>query len=838
MLSIDLVSISKSITLSIDPVSIVVALVFGIFGIVSRIWYNANSKKSSILDRKLQLQKIFPFLSYNRTNLNELADHSVGPLTEVPFTSRKSDFNLLELISDNRLLLVTGRSGIGKSREVLEAIYKLDEMEGDPLTVFSPDKYICRPYGVDRLGGMFKRPILFIEDIDDYYTNDKDDAKFNEEIGADSFHDRLVDSVNWFSKQSSRLRVIFTAQDVTFMDTLDKKELAFWNEFRIIMIPEFSRERIVSLIKATSNHLQLTIDDATTTYIQSNCDATAKGIIEGIYRIKAINPKSRVISIGNASTGSFTWPQKWKVSVYEEEIATNSLSKAVFESLALLETLWIKPLTTLVVDLSSRINSNFLYLYQRHKIKQHINKELSQWIRLVDDRVICQDAYIHSLGHNQEHIPKLLKSLSTLPDSEACKLAPSLLTIIKRTYFVTKDATISAEILGALDGKCVDDLGFLEAMYAAHMLSKNYEGAITSAEGIARLTNSSPPSLTKLAWAYAKAVELANTTHRREELLLKAISISSKALDSDPDYLPALRSLSIQNGLLDRHEESINFGQHLAEISGRPKDWYHLGVAYGKNGDYDKSINALNISLSMRHDDVETLNSLVINLSNAGKVEEQITPLEILAKLQPEKTDYHVQLGTVYAKCGKHLESLNTANKALEIDPENVSVKQTLGYALANNGRHQEALLYLPKSTVDKLRNYEKQFGSESLSYDDRISFLEKKLEENDKSFEIWQLIGAMRRKKGEGLSMNGDECLALKIYEHSLSNHIKALELALIHEATPEQLCSIWYAKGRVLLCLDKIDEACDCFRRAHKLNNNHLRAKEFLSSHCETSN
>lgn len=828
-------------TITLDQLLTAFTVLIGIFGAIGGLYavkqyYNARRKDS--IDRRTKLQQIFPFNVYDKTHIDDLEKDSIGPFSDIPYTRRRSDFDLAKLLEQNQCLLVTGRNGIGKSREVIEALSRFDKKESDPITIFAPDRYICRPHGVDNPGGMFKRPILLVEGIDNYYAND--DTNYNQELEIDSFHDRLVDTVAWFKNQNPRLRIIFTAQNSNFINSLNKKEAAFWTNITQEIVPEFNKQGLDKLIRNVAKYRNLKINDNTVDYIRSKCDATSKGIIEGIYNIDQSRSGVEDITLQNAATVSFTWPRKWRQEVFDVHIAKNSNSKAIFDALVLLESLWIPPIAPLVTDLSARMRSRWLGALFRKRIKHHIQNDISSWVKPVNGRYVCQDAYLHSIEPRLDAIPLLIKSINKLSESSAIHLAATLITIIKRIYRCTGDKSYAEKILTALSSKCQNEIGFLEAMYAASMLSGNYDNAIDTAAKITCLTNSSPPALIKQSTAYTKAASKTTSKDKRASLINKAIEASSTALQKDADFQPALRSLMIQYGLQNQYSSSINLGKRLVELSGRAKDWYYLGVAYGKNNDFDLSIEALSQALNICPDDIEALNSLVINLSNAGKIQEQIAPLERLIELCPYNNDYLVQLAAVHNKLQSFKEAIALAKKALADDPTNQKYIDVYGTTLASSGDYEEAKKHIARSIVDLIRIdkiEEEIFGSDSLPYSERIDKLKQTVEEHPDSYKAWQILGAMQRKEGERMQNSGDDASGRVLFEQSQRSHVNAIDLATTQGANTKELCSMWYAKGRAQLSLELVDDACLSFKTALQHNPNHENCLDYFRKYSKSN-
>ena len=93
-------------------------------------------------------------------------------------------------------------------------------------------------------------------------------------------------------------------------------------------------------------------------------------------------------------------------------------------------------------------------------------------------------------------------------------------------------------------------------------------------------------------------------------------------------------------------------------------------------------------------DDAEIAYNYGICLSELGKIEESVKPLERCVDLDREYTNAYVGLGVAYTKLGRNEEAERALRQAIQQDPENAYAKRNLAAVLARSGKGKDALPY------------------------------------------------------------------------------------------------------------------------------------------------
>ena len=91
-------------------------------------------------------------------------------------------------------------------------------------------------------------------------------------------------------------------------------------------------------------------------------------------------------------------------------------------------------------------------------------------------------------------------------------------------------------------------------------------------------------------------------------------------------------------------------------------------------------------------DDADIEYNLGICLSELGRVEECLAPLQRCIELDPDYANAYIGLGVAHARLGNPDAAEAALRSAVRLEPENAYAKRNLAGVLARNGKPQEAL--------------------------------------------------------------------------------------------------------------------------------------------------
>lgn len=135
---------------------------------------------------------------------------------------------------------------------------------------------------------------------------------------------------------------------------------------------------------------------------------------------------------------------------------------------------------------------------------------------------------------------------------------------------------------------------------------------------------------------------------------------------------------------------------------------YVLGLL--QNGFLEDALPILEALYGMV-DDAEIAYNYGICLSELGRIQESVAPLEKCIQLDPQYTHACVGLGVAYTKLGRHGDAERMLRKAIALEPENAYAKRNLAGVLFYSGKASEALHYFRQAVSLAPDQIETQMG-------------------------------------------------------------------------------------------------------------------------------
>ncbi len=126
--------------------------------------------------------------------------------------------------------------------------------------------------------------------------------------------------------------------------------------------------------------------------------------------------------------------------------------------------------------------------------------------------------------------------------------------------------------------------------------------------------------------------------------------------------------------------------------------FYHLGVMYGLEKNYDKSIEMCKKAIDLDPNDAYTYNGSGNVYSDLKNYDKAIELYQKAIELDPKLALPYNGSGNVYSDLKNYEKAIKMYQKAIEIDPKYASPHNGLGYLYLKLGRYQEAITHLKKS--------------------------------------------------------------------------------------------------------------------------------------------
>jgi tetratricopeptide (TPR) repeat protein len=624
----------------------------------------------------------FQFEVYTTDDLATLK--SAIPLENIDYRSRFSpdEQRAFEESFGAERLLVLGRTGLGKSRECVESFARLAEERGQAITIIRPRGHdFDRPRDADiPWSSAPKFLILFVDGI-------QDRSNRRAEAGADgysekTFNERLESVLNWMEERYGKsCKAVLTS--LNDADTRDRLEFnaGLLQTFTKLELKPISPIKVRDFADAAAEYFGATLTSGAHTYIERKSDQTPAGIV---VPLQAESTKEVFdggeLSFESLRDYSFTYPNDWKVGVYDRDIRPFPDRRVVFDVLAALRQLRIASRRSIVIDIAARLMPGPLPLWHRRNRAKGALRDLRTWITEHDGEVLCCRRYLEIEIDIAEMIAPLFDTLR---------------------YAVRQP--IGAEI--------VSDLAALARIGSAY---NQVENALSILQEAVRRRSSAP-----LYTAIAKLSSLVTTN---DDDLVAA----EAAVRADPQDATAYIVLSIMQSRHDLNDDALASARHATELA--PNNgftWLSLGVLLGKRRLYDESIDALTeasalnpfsasvaLSLGIAYDrkgdrtraleactrathlgpsDPDAWHSKGIVLDRMGDSRSAIAALEYAAQLD-SSSKYLIALARSQGTAGLVEESRGTLERAIVSAGKDARQLALVSRQLSYNGFHKDAV--------------------------------------------------------------------------------------------------------------------------------------------------
>lgn len=212
---------------------------------------------------------------------------------------------------------------------------------------------------------------------------------------------------------------------------------------------------------------------------------------------------------------------------------------------------------------------------------------------------------------------------------------------------------------------------------------------------------------------YSKFIEQDSTNARARLILAQAYFFSEqrdlarqtlKPLLDNPDYRPAALELL---GRIAFNEENLTEAENyfLSLTKENPDNqygWIFLSTLYNRQQEYHKSIKILREALTFQPNDDDLLGMYGATLSQMGRENEALEPLEKAHRIDPDDLNTIVSLAAVYDKLNSWNKSDSLYESALREYPENALLLNNYSYSLTERGIQLDRALKMVKKALEK----------------------------------------------------------------------------------------------------------------------------------------
>ncbi len=684
---------------------------------------------------------LLPKLYGEENNPDVLAHHRIPYQRRAP--DRDIQAELRTALNETRYLLITARTGIGKTREAATLAQSL-MIEGYRAVRVKTGWLDVPKEFPPELGSDRRRILILLDDLNGLFRTggfmQSPKAEQMTTFGQPSYHDRLRGFLAAFEKmcRENEIRVIATARDevdewkVLNFDSRD----ALWKRFRRVQLPEPHTGAVVALLEESVARASLSAERADFPKIASENDGTLSNVVLNLQRTEKENKTLTLNSYRATLDGS------WR-EVYERACYKHPAVRYVYEAINLLRQIgvelypWIvKPTASLIWNGNSmqrfirrrQLNRALRYLVNEEKILSVSSNELAPRDGQIDAKESESDwkEYAGLLQktilrvaerHPDAMIGSLLRFGVTLYNSGKFEIA-ALLWKRGAELAAPTLASMFWSNLGLYYSKLERYPEAEQAYRVAIRLNPNYAIAYNN---LGLLLDEKLGRFADAEAAYRMAIQLDPSAAIAYYNLGNLLRDAARHADAESAYRNAIE--------LNLNDAAVfnNLGGLLAKDSTRHRDaeaayrraielnpsyavcYFNLGnLLANDSARYSEAEDSFRKAIELDPNFASAYNNLGLLLD--GKMSRHTEAEDVYRKaleLDPRNCTALNNLGTLLGKLGRDVEAETVYRKAIELDPRDATAYNNLGALLETLGRHADAEAAYRKS-IELDPNYAK----------------------------------------------------------------------------------------------------------------------------------
>jgi Flp pilus assembly protein TadD len=639
-----------------------------------------NESLDFITDPEILLPKLYN----EEDNTDPLAYHRIPYQPRDP--ERDIQLELRSALNQTRYLLITGRSGLGKTREAAMLARAL-MLEG--YRVVRIKRGLLEPpreFPLE-LAENHRRILIFIDDLNFLFrTGEPTETRKADELAKPalaSYHDRLLATLDAFEKwcSESEIRVVATARD----DADSWRVLEFsqrdrlWKRFTRFDLPVPKDTAIVNLLDAELADGAVQAEKNDFAAIARENDGTFANVVLNLQHARKTKQPLTLANYTPTLDGS------WR-DVYERAVAKHPVVRVIYDAIDLLRQVDAELYSWLVEPTACML------LEQGQKEHADCEKRVKRALQfLIQEKILVEsesklaprDGQIEAKGNTvdwKQYSSSLREIMLRLANEHSKACLRSLEGFSVRLYHA--DRLEEAETLmrkvvefNPQESHALSNLGIVLTRL------KHWEEAKSALDNAIKRNPNSAYAHYQIGVYYTAR----NCFSEAEEAFQRAIVC-------DPKWAPAYSRLGLVLRKLERYEEAKSAYRRAVELN--PNDFddhIALGFLLGKMELFSEAEETFRHAIQMKPNDVEAWNNLACAYYKLERYAEAETALRHALECNHQFGDTYSNLGLVLEGQKKLSDAEAAHRHAIQINPSNANYHYCLANMLKELGRNTEA---------------------------------------------------------------------------------------------------------------------------------------------------
>ncbi|MFQ6058438.1 MAG: DEAD/DEAH box helicase family protein, partial [Anaerolineae bacterium] len=434
---------------------ILVGLIVGLPALIATIWgiiyqrrqwlaeRRRDEEERARLEAEAKARAAFPF---RRTTPDELPQHLVNftykDIPHVPRCAPQRQAELEALVQEKRVLL-TGRSGLGKTHEAIHLVRRLaGERPPGRVIVLVPEGRLAEPRELPPdLPTRQNTVVLFLDNLHEEFREAYERPRGEARAGGPDPRTTLQAVLRWFEARCDDFRVVATVREEPgppghrgWREWLGYREDGtLWGKFRRYPLPEMEREQALGFIQAMQEWLAavrglpLDVDPDAAELMARKFDGTPASLRDFLLIQRETKGRERVTRAIVAQEFDGRFPHDWEREVYNAHIAPYSAPRHLFVALSLLQQAGVTPYWFLAFRLATRMWG--IHPSEEERLLGHALMRVETWVKVRDGVLECSEAYLEGRADLAEGARELATVLLAASRKYLPLLAPELIRL-------------------------------------------------------------------------------------------------------------------------------------------------------------------------------------------------------------------------------------------------------------------------------------------------------------------------------------------------------------------------------------------------------------------------
>ena len=423
------------------------ALIATILGVIYqyRQWRDErrrDEEEQARLQAKAKARSAFPFQRTTPAELPEcLVNFVYKDIPHVPRCAPERQAELKALAEEKRVLL-TGRSGLGKTNEAVHLVRRLaGERPPDRVIVLVPEGRLAEPRELpDNLPTRQNTVVLFLDNLHEGFREAYERPRGEARAGGPDPRTTLQAVLRWFEVRCDDFRVVATVREEPappghggWRDWLGYREDdPLWGKFCHHPLPWMERGQALAFIQAMQDCLAtqgppLAVDPDAVELMAWKFDGTPASLRDFLLIQRKTRKRERVTRAIVAQEFDGRFPNNWEREAYNPHIAPYPGPRHLFAALSLLQQAGVTPYRFLAFRLALQMWGH--PPSEEERLMGPALAQVETWVKERDGVLECSEAHLKGRADLAEGAKELTEVLLAASRKRPFLLAPELIRL-------------------------------------------------------------------------------------------------------------------------------------------------------------------------------------------------------------------------------------------------------------------------------------------------------------------------------------------------------------------------------------------------------------------------